>query len=333
MFLRLPECLKDLVGLHARCEAGKPAPKTGLYVDELAGITFETITHIANRDVNETGILTFEHIYQSATLEMCSEVLDKLSSQANLIVNNDLHARHIGYLNSNTYNPVANKMRGIRIRKRITNSPMQVIYINTINVLTNSTGTATVTIYERDNSVLSETVDVFPGLEATINLDYQTDCTDIKILMANNQLETADTWVAERNNISVPCCGGCAYTNDKYLEIAGWNGTGNDSKTFGLSADVGVRCDATRLFCNLSAHFGLALRFRIAVAIAEYAQFSSRINGSTADPDAWQTIKNVYQDKYDKALKVVIESVQKNIRNYDKLCVSCTGSKISSVGF
>lgn len=333
MFLRLPECLKELVGLHARCEAGKPAPKTGLYVDTLAGINFEVITHIADRDVNETGITTFERIYESATLEMCSEVLDKLSSQAHLIVNNDLHATRIGYLNSSAYNPTVNKMRGIRIRKRITNSPMQVIYVNSINVLTNSTGTATVTIYERDNSVLSETVNVFPGLESVINLDYETDCPDIKILMSNNQLETADTWVAERNNISTPCCGGCAYTNDKYLEIAGWNGTGNDPKTFGLSANAGVRCDITRLFCNLSAHFGLALRFRIAVAIAEYAQFSARINGSTAEPDTWQTIKNVYQDKYEKALKVVIESTQKNIRNYDKLCVSCTGSKISSISF
>lgn len=331
MFCGVPDCLKELIGMRARCQAGKPAPKCGLYIDDLPGIDYSALSHIANRDTDETAELFFERTVETATVEMGYEVIDKLYANR-LTVQNDLHSAKVGWLNSMSYNSPTALNRGIRLRKKQRNTPMQVIFINNVTVLTNSTGTATVTIYDGTTQV-SETVNVLPGVESVIEFNYVAKGADVKILMPNNQLATADTWVTDRSTILSPCCGGCSYVNDAYLEIAGWNGNGMDSKTYGLSADIGVKCDVAKLFCVISAHFGMALRYRVAINIAEHALYSSRLNDTINDKDQWEALKKDFSAKYEKALATVVQSSQESIKNYDKSCVTCNGAKISNVHF
>lgn len=333
MFPQLPECLKDLIGMHARCNAGKPAPKTGLYVDDLPGINFEVMTHIADRDVNETADVIFDRLYDVAIREMTVEIIDQLATNAQLTVESDLHAVHIGWLDRSIYHPTANLMRGIRLRKKMLNAPMQRICIDTVSVLTNSTGTATITIYEKDKAVFSGSATVLPGDTAIIEVGIISDSTDIKILMPNNQLATADTLVTERSNLSSRCCGGCDYMNDRYLEIDGWNGAGNDPKTFGLSADVRICCDASKLFCTMSATFGMALRYKMGAKIAEFARFSTRVNSSVNNPEYWQALEERFSENYQKHLGVLVETTKGKIRTYDKTCVNCTGARVIATNF
>ncbi len=325
---QIPDCLKELIGLRARCQAGKPAPKTNLYFDDVPGFSLPVLSEIADRDTDETGVALFERSVDLATRLMCREVFEKLDADAMLSVKDDLHATQIGWLRNDKqplYFGTESLMRGVRIKKRTLNAKMQALFVREVGILSNTNINATITIKDGTYSV-SKSVDLVAGAISTVMFDYQALGNELFILMPNNLIETARTTVAEEGYYCTPCCGICGYTNDPYLELNGWNGTGDSSYTYGIIADIGITCDSSRLFCSMTTKFGLALLYRTAMLVAEHALFSGRVN-STVDSDRWTAIFNNSEANYNRHLSNLMIQCDEVVRKFDSTCIECRNAK------
>lgn len=320
--MKIPNCFKNLVGIRDDCDV---LPTTGLYLDDLIDLSLQTLSDISG----STGKEMFNSIYKRSMIELLSELEDTIDSILKVQLNNVISIENIGYRNS-IYNPQANINRGIFVQKN-RSSNMKRIYIGTVGLLTDNTESVVVSIIDGDE-IISKTIDTYPGRIVNKVFDYSCNSDFIYIVSNNNNINTCFSTVKPPELLNTPCCGGCNYTYNKLLNIAGYDGNSYVNNTFGLFADINLYCDKTYLYCALVDDIGLPLLYKIAHNVALAAIQSQRIN-SNVNIDFWQPLGEMYLQKYEYYLKAAISRSEKVVKNIDPQCIVCRGNKIINTHF
>jgi len=318
-------CFKNLVGFRDNC-SDYLLSKSGLYIDDFQEFSIETLSDIS---VLNSGRELFLKIYDTSVREMLLELEDTIDQELQLQLNSSITDETIGYAASGYHSP-ENKNRGIRIKKR-TDAQIHKIAIDRIGLICDTTGTVTITIHD-GNISSSHTIDCIAGQAAMIEINYICNNNEVFILTSNATIGTQKSTVASSDLIVFPCCGGCNYTRNKYLDISGWNGTNVDNYTFGMYANIRMFCDKQSVLCGLSADLSLALLYKIASKLSQTAMRSGRINPNT-NAEYWEQFGSYCLEEYEKYKKINVRASLDLLKKVDPLCITCRGNKIVNTRF
>lgn len=321
-YMNIPECFKNLIALRDSCES---APKSGLYLDDLIDLALTTLSDISSN----TGADLFNSIYKRSVIEVLSEIEQMVDNVLNIQLNNIISIENIGF-KVNMYNPPTNANRGIYIQKRSA-SKMQRLYIDTVGILIDTTGSVTINVID-GSEIISKSVDARQGCVVDVEFKYSVQSDSVYIVANNNNINTAASTVKAPELTNYPCCGGCNYTFNKNLSIAGYDGNKYVDNTFGIFASVSLYCDKHSLYCALSDDIALPLLYKVAYNVSQSALQSQRIN-SNVNVELWSVLANIYKDKYEQYLGSVISRSEKVIKKIDPQCILCRGNKIINTHF
>lgn len=313
-------CFDNFIGIKGDCTTTEP-PVTGLYINDLAGISLRFAAHIAN-DETMTGVNLLKEKINFAIKLVKSDVIKFFAPYMRINTNIDFN---IGGAFNSAYLSPAPLSRGLLISKN-EKSKIQKIYLNHVDVLVNTTGNHTLVLQDIYTTI-NYNFSAIAGQVKKINLNYLAEGTEVYLLMDNSALS-----VNEGNILYQQSCG-CNWKTYKptesQLSIKGYNGTGTDSKTYGLRANVSVICDVDSILCSLTRELGLIVLYRAGIAILEEQLVSDRLNEYVVfnDKEMTKDFLKMWGNEYNGRLDTLAMSSKQTLKQLNDSCIDCGGMK------
>lgn len=315
-------CFDNFIGIKGDCSATEP-PITGLYINDLAGISLRTAANIAN-DETMTGINLLKEKINFAINLVRSDVIKFLSPYMRINTNIDFN---IGGVFNSGYLAPAPISRGLLISKN-EKSKMQKIYLKHVDVLVNTTGNHTL-ILQDVYTTINYNFSAVAGQVKKINLNYLAEGMEVYLLLDNSLIS-----VNEGNILYEHSCG-CNWRSYKatesQLSIRGYNGSSTDNKTYGLRVNASVVCDVDSILCALSRELGIIILYRAGIAILEEKLTTDRLNEYVIFDDEKLTTDflKMWTDEYNSRLSTLAMSSKQMLKQLNDSCIDCGGMRYS----
>ena len=153
------------------------------------------------------------------------------------------------------------------------------IYIDTVEVLCNTTGPTNITIREGDpdGSTTDTTyaITTTAGVVSSVYVDHLCSQDIVSILVDGDALEILEPGLTNYQRHHHDGCGDCSSYDDRFegVSISGIN-SDNDltSRSFGVNVVFALKCTREKIACRVKDDIARALRFRMAIYIMESAQ-------------------------------------------------------------
>ena len=312
-------CLENYIILKNGCYLDSsnlpivtPVPTSGLYIENLEGLTLENIANITSEYlVSATNTVTEK-------LSFAAEIVEK---RLKAVLNaNGLKLNKIGTkysvcsLTSNFAAPVAKNL-GIRISKKWLSSTQSKIYVDSIQAKSATTGNAQIRvfditqtlIYTQDIVLVADTVQSF-----SLKQHFDSDIIYVTI--------SADTVSLYQYSCSTAT--NCKPCGDMYLEVTGWEDSGTAIGY--LSACVRLDCTDKDILCQFLDRLGFAILYQTGVEILkEWTSPNNRINIIKTHGSEWAIKKlSEWESLSIEYLDNEIDNII-DILKQDKFCLNC----------
>jgi hypothetical protein len=317
-------CLQNYIGVR---DCGLEEPPSGLYINNLAGITTEMLSFIAEKE-NGSYRGAWTDIQTVAAQRFYVDIMSKLSSIYKLNKTREAFnfAPVIGISE-----PAGPEYRGIVMDYNMPEQSFQTFTINTITLQSASAGKTTLAIFAQDGRVLySKIVDVVIG-KNTYYVDKRFACEK---LFAAFDFTAIDGYEGDISLIDTSCfcsvvrnwCATCEPAFYGATMAAGvMSETSYNAHGVGITGTAG--CSLDSVVCNNKDLFTSAWLFLLGNQTLLHAMNSTRVNKFTiADVNA---LKDFYQVEYEKALSESIKGL--NIDITSNCCITCNDSEVKPV--
>jgi hypothetical protein len=324
-------CFDNFIGLRGVCES--TPPKSGLYIDDAGGgLSLEFLSSIADgADKSGADLFTKRHDF------CATRVLEFVKTSANSVATfNDVVAYVQAGRFTDRYELSTNVEKGVQLRK-FAGGAMQAIYVDTVTVLVATAGNYTLNIYD-GITVTSYPFTAVAGVPVDVEVKYKAISPTVRVVFNQNGV----TVNLGKNPYCYTGCGGsydadfsdCYDCYNKYgFEVKGWNGTGADGYTWGVSVAANLVCDFDKYVCANTSKFAYLLYYELAIDLLGYALTSPRMNAHTRANSIEQiklAIGRLTEEKK-RSAENVKESLKYSLRSFpDKQCVLCEGIKLQS---
>jgi hypothetical protein len=336
------ECLKDFIGL--RWAKGEE-PVSGLYVNDLQGISIKSLDKIAN-DEQVTFFEVWESVQRRALQRFTTDVQNRFSTRYNLrrITENTSWQKQVETLNFQT--PASAEYRGFDIQMgvpqlQITNfqgwvSPMQVINVQTLYIYLKADATIPLRFFAIVNGFASlvyskDVVGITGWNEVQINRDFY----DVMHLFVSYDATDIDSvylpldWTYDYFYSSVFITVWDASSRVMACKASNKNDAGNLTylnNTYGIVGIVSVRCKYEGIICKNKSVISTALWYLMGVELLNERLYSDRINRyTTIDIEKAKQLKAEFEERYYVELQMALDGI--NIQVSDP-CIDCNGQVI-----
>ena len=315
----LSDCLENFIGLKGYCS--DTIPESGLYVNDLPGISMKMLANIANDEQKDySGI--WNEIYIRTLNQLEGDILSKAQKyfKTDVLIDNSITGYHDDPL---VVEPSTTDFKGITIETDSRTSKYLSIYVNSVQLYLPATKSDNIYIYNLMNGELLDTIP-FDGLVGNniiqINKKYITYGQDTKIFICYNSNDVGasiKTDSIDSSNIA-DIRGAKISTASSVIES---NLTYNGN-SYGLIANYNIRCDISEFICSSRDVLKYAIWWKLGASIMFERMTSNRMNKYTLNKTAVE-IKELwehYEDEYDKIIKSVMDNME---ANSDRVCFSC----------
>lgn len=312
------ECLRDYIGIKG---CGIDPPASGMYINSLPGIEFNSIDQIANADqTSYAGV--WSDVQERAIERFRLDVLGVVSGfNSRYRLKQITQTVDLGKEIGATIAPSANQS-GLVIELNnpgdtFVCSNMQTLYIQSIPFYSLAIGAYTIVVRDAD---LGTVLDTFNGTSAigwnTISPDKSYDgVRRISITQNTTAISTSTLDLASfnlqgfANNINFSW----GYTNGLWFNY-GCTGTAQvrgfqtdinyqsavyGSNTFGISCVFSVQCTYNNVVCKNKRYFATAFRLCLGIELMTERLYSSRINKwTTVDLKRASELKKEFELQY-----------------------------------
>lgn len=237
-------CFDNIIGIKAPCSPDK-APISGLWLTDYPGITLGSAAQLADENVL-TGYNYLTDLRRRAMLMLQSDLLGYIT--ANYRVETFMTN---SYRSGETVTPLAtiaagssSQKRGLVLSKIKTWCRFYKIVVNRIRVYSNTEATITLSIADVNSGVTyTPTVDLVAGVKNEFEINQ---------VMAGDEIQ-----ITIPSNISVystkPECGCGGRAKNEHFVFNGLNNaTVTTTESYGIEADVTLKCDFTNLICDMA---------------------------------------------------------------------------------
>lgn len=288
-------------------------PKSGLYINDLQGISFEKADAIADSDY-ATGIEMIDGLIDHSIALVTDDLKEYAMPYFKLHSIIDLHKTgkfRTGYHAKKAAN------RGLHVEKHA--SKLTCIYVQRLWILGNSTGDFDVVISDGNETTTYE-VSLTAGEEYELQVNYQANRDEIYIYIDNTNFAPAYGYVG-----TCDCGMGVRY---RMYKVYGWTGSKNTNYHYGIRGEISIICDLDDVACVLSKYLRFPILYKFGVEFMKEVQESDRLNYFTlVGREQAAELEAKYQAEYEKRMKTLLNTLPQLLRSIDSHCVSCNQSK------
>lgn len=321
----IPTCYQDFITVKQACNP--IAPKSGLYIENLPGISVLSASRIAGaKHQNGVDLITDKVISAIQFLE--SEVQERLMYLGYEMPSVPTVREFCGMEKTQVIAP-APLQRGIVVQRNRSTSPFSLTYIENIYVRTNTTKTETVEIQDKLGNVLqSYTAQLLANEVTTIDADFSSNEVEIRIVMDNTN---CSVYKATCNNGT--CCNWQASKKKwNFFNVLGFDGLRCDTKSYGIGMKGGIRCDITELMCYLLPFIKYAVLYKAGSMILQELLASDRLNTIITANKEWATETiPVWEGVVTEKLDAVIPAAMRQLKKRDMYCITCKEGSVKVV--
>ncbi len=318
-------CLSNLVGVK-----GCGQSPTGLYVQELPGVTIATMdSAISNEHKAATPALL--EMIESATKQVIDEV--RLRASAKYELNSFIDNNVIGYYYEDKQLRAAQSgyLTGYQIK--IDQTPYLTLFINQLRLFVNHTGNVDILVYDLIQGKLLDTIPVaaVAGEIVTVDVNKEYSTHKQRLNLFIGYASTFESYAASYGSIytGADCCnvcfGGSAYINFKNVRIAQAGVKTNQycegiDHGSGISLNYSLQCSIDEVLCGIRNILARAVLYKAGQRIMMELKHSKRLTSIVTNFRADHAeLMDYYEAEYEKS----IASVFNNMVLKDSLCYSC----------
>ena len=270
-------CLTDYIGLRGTCATATPV--SGLYVNDLAGISLKALANLSNEEQQSyQGV--WDEIQRRALAELESDTLVKMQKyfKPNVLIENN----QTGYFLSPPETETASAFKkGVAID--IIGSKNMVIFINQVELYTVSAITDSIKIYDYNNGSLLDTI-AFTSVANTsnvivINKSYDLTGQKKKLFISyngaltNSIKTTYNPYWEDSANFSI-VRGASVASASSVIE----SNLTFDSNSGGLIVNFNVACSIQRFICMNRESYKTPLLYKLGEHVMLERLTSERLN-------------------------------------------------------
>ena len=330
----LPECLVDFIGLR-KCKTNLPT--SGLYVDDLPGISTELLPAIAPDSKGWDGL--WVAVQTSGYLDLLNKIRAQLSSRYDFKEISGRTQKLDRWKFGSTLIPPAPEYRGVYVE--VPSSRISQLLVRTFQIYSNTIASTTFHIFDANEGtqIYTAPVDLVVGvnkidLDITIDSDWQinrlylaVDCTAIETWQTNNGFpwdwycNQYAEWCSTCSCDMVMRCTNLPLTSEPISNNLYFGVIGN-----GTWADLQIECSIEKFFCQYKNRFAVALQHSMAVMLIQEKLTTFRSNHMAVNRDVdFQALLTTYTDKVNDMLPDLIRNMSPEDLGY---CIDC-GDKLS----
>lgn len=329
--MALPSCFENYIGILGLCDPDIDPPKSGLYVNNLEGITLQVAAKIANSEQN-TGVNLINEKIEFAIRHVADDVMTALASRG-FTFQSELSSRTLG-IHRDKWIAAPTVDSGLKI-SLYENCPIETVVVKRVKILSKKTQTVDLKIFDGVNTKIIP-VDLVKNVVKFVELNYTVPVTGVEITTSGEDMNNSvlDGWASGGGCSS---CGGwrSAHSSNLLYKIDGYNGdTGKTSDaTYGIIADIVVTCDRWRFLCMLSQRLSMIILYRTGMQIMNERLSSDRVNYLTLNKEQAQMNLDRYTAEYDKKIKQFVFEIPAFLRDYARQtpCIQCNGARMITV--
>jgi hypothetical protein len=305
-------CIDNFIGIRACQNEASPAPRSGLYLDDLAGLSVANVAQVSN---DSSGFSLMNKAIEFAAKTVANEAFSLIPSITLVDVADYLSQ---GVFNDYPFDSIAG-LNGIKYEKEKV-SPLSRLMLNTIYLKSNTTATKDVLIYDGGELVKTLTgVEVFVGKTKRLDniaLKIQSDTLEIK-------WDTSDieTFTAKQNK----CCIGPLSCNcngkspNKFISV---------SDGVGVTAEVAIVCDKPEMSCRVLDSLKYAILYRAGMQVLDEWMATDRLNFLAVNKQEWAIATRAeWEREYIEKTRIAVRNDYELYQKIDKHCFKCTSPR------
>ena len=319
------DCFIDFIGIKG---CGNAIPPSGLYLNELAGISVESIAKLSKPE-QDTYLDVWSDIQKRAVRKFNAQVIAMFAKRYRLKRLRD-NFRIEQEEQPNTIPAAANSYRGFAINLDPANtgefSPLVALTLSNLRFYSTQVGTFNFTI-GREGGVgayynfSKDCVVGWNNLLDTYSIPFTAIGKILGVVVDCSALETVETFVSPNES---GCCS-CCLTSSCSVEIKGFT-TDNGQIAFsknahGFSCDIALGCSFEALMCVNRTLFSTSVWYLMGAETMVERIFSDRINKwTTIDKKKAQDLYDYYLGEYEKEVAQVVDGI--DLIDYG-CCIEC----------
>lgn len=310
----MPTCLDNIISIP---DCGEQISLSGFSITDLSGLSIKRTAKVADERYM-SGINLMADKRRLAILKIRNDVIAFVAGngyQANTVKGVwQSRTKKIGGLIGAGE---AGQYRGMVIYSRRSDCLLQKVYIPTVYVKTNVTGTLVLRVID-GNVIYAFPYDSIAGTTMAVDIDFTAEFREVKIMLPSDTQVYSLEPNCQCNNLPKSDC----------VESFGIdNNVMDKTEAYGIYADIQCKCDYTYLLCALAKQglLGEAVLYLTGALIAEEAVSSDRLNFETLyGAEQWAVKAKEWEAVYIEKWNTLVQSLPKLLPTIDKCgCIEC----------
>lgn len=316
-------CLKDYIGVR---NCGQDNPESGLFINDLPGISLKVLDNIAN-DEQVTFLNVWNAVQARATQRINTAVTNYFGKRYRIKKLAQTTVLPKVY-DANEVTPAEDEYRGfaVSIAEECFTSNLQVIHIQELSLYLLEASEVTFKVYDITKGIFTEiwtkTVELEAGWnKIVVNENFYESET---IFVGYNAEEIDSVELKLDTSEDCDCYGVCFCSPNCGMEIRGavfGQGIVYPNNTFGLAGVVSVKCMYESLVCNNKSLFATALWYLLGAEIMNERMYSDRLNRyTTIDLSKAKDLRTEFENIFINELNTAIEGID---ISFHDCCIEC----------
>jgi hypothetical protein len=323
----------NYIGIRGDCDETEPT--SGLYINDLPGISLKLASHLADEEV--TGVTLIRRFEQQAIRMVWNNVKTKLSK--NIIL-----SKVVSQLVTDRFEPDSDEVDwlapvaanvGIEVEKN-DYDPYTSLRVNYVDIRANTTATGEVLTITDGPVVKTYNFDIQAGKPVRIFTNYEA-CTDEVRITVNGTNLALENLLTNRGRNCGSCgdrCSSCAC--NECISVNGWDGAKEVTQAYGIIANVSCVCTQSPILCSLQQEIAEAVQMKLGVLLMMERLASSRVNYLVQNGKeeaktmlmSWQGGIDLEagietKSEYWRLISQIAESIKNSLLHQTSACIAC----------
>lgn len=326
----------NYIGIRGDCSTD--APSSGLYINDLAGVSLKLAAKLADEETAK-GSELLRRIEGQAIRDVWSEVKSHLAKYYELSksIEQIQTGRYI-YDQPTSYLQAQAAQLGVVVDKTDCDD-YTAIRINSVSIRANSTVTGKVLTITDGCTVKTYTFNIAACQPVKINTNFTAQTGRVTITVDASDLEL-------ENNSTFNDCGcrnGCGCSSGGCLSVRGWDGTKEVGQSHGFILNASCVCDDSLFACALQDDMATLVQMKMGILLMQDLLTTKRANFMVKN--SMDDAKNMlmlwiggidnasgaqFKGEYWMKLSEVVRSIRHTFEGIRSKCVNCGQIKIQS---
>lgn len=316
-------CLDNYILVKGHCEGNTPS--SNLYINvNLPGITLEKAANTAEGAI-VTGVGLLNQAITNGIARTRQELMAAMLGTVRF--NQIISGGDYGQWDLDNYLTASAAERGLKIELSKC-CRLGRIHVQRVGYLFNTSGARILKITD-EGTVTNFSFTATAKVPGFIETKYTANSDRIYLTMDNSATSVNNSFLCYSGycgNCTNTCTGRTACGCSNGLIVNGWDGTNENSTTYGLSPMIQVICDSEKFFCEIS-HLEMtewAVLYASGIDFLNYVLNTNRINVYTIynEEEAIRTI-DLWEAKFKERKETLVKTLPKYLNSIDSCCLEC----------